>query len=97
MIKMIWEPECVGCGLIIDGLSNADAVKTGGIEKEATHTPKEGDLTVCISCATVMVFDKELNLVAAREHELDALTKLNRSEVEDTIKAVTKLIAYKCN
>lgn len=89
MIKMEWAPKCIGCKEVVDGLSN------GGdeIANDQTSTPEQGDFTVCLICATLMKFDKELNLVAVGKSEIEALPTYCREQIDMTLRVAVRNIA----
>jgi len=50
-VKLENRPRCLDCGELLDG---ATAVESDG-------SPQTGDVTICIYCGHIMVYDKKLN------------------------------------
>jgi len=65
---------CPYCGYLADSATDA----TG------THAvPKPDDLSICINCAGVLMFDYDLNIVAADEKLLDELSPHIRRAIDE--------------
>ena len=61
----IWEDHCPVCGHILDG------IREGSPEDgRKTSCPNSGDLTICVYCASVLVFTELLELRIARDDEI---------------------------
>ena len=65
------EMKCPKCGRVLDGASP--------INSEYENPPKEGDITFCMECRTIMEFDKDFNL---REMTPDELNNLPQEVIE---------------
>lgn len=44
-----------------------------GISGDSIRHPEQDDLTICAYCGTISIFDKDLNLVAMTQQQLDDL------------------------
>lgn len=58
------------------------------------HAPKFGDLTVCISCLTVLEFGPDLRLIALADSELDASV---REHIETLRAGMRKVLGKEIN
>lgn len=68
-------PECLcpWCGHRLGASMAADP-------KKPDATPKPGDLTVCFSCAQVLVFTDDLKLRASMPGEIEDMPALRRAQ-----------------
>lgn len=54
-------PECPTCQSVLDGFASVNH----------EHSPKTGDITICIHCAEVLTFDRVLELKKATQEEIE--------------------------
>jgi hypothetical protein len=59
---------CPECGLLLDCATN--------VEPGVTSSPSPGDMTVCLGCASPLVFGPELELRHATLAELNAAPRM---------------------
>lgn len=74
--------NCPHCGLNMDCASSTDGVHA---------KPEEGDLSVCIGCATPLTFDSNLMLKALTNEQINQLPVLSQIDLKRTVLAVKKL------
>ena len=65
---------CPKCGFLCDAVSDPE-----GLDSK----PQEGDISICINCAKLLVFDKDLKLQPCPEEKINSLD-------EDTLKIIVK-------
>ena len=65
---------CPKCGLLCDAVSDPEG---------SDSKPQEGDISICINCAKLLVFDKDLKLQPCPEEKINSLD-------EDTLKIIVK-------
>ena len=75
------EDRCPECGYEVDSATCPD---------DLLATPAEGDLSVCLKCATPLKFNKELYLQALTEDEFVELDADVRSKLIITMLAVAR-------
>jgi len=83
--KISNEPKCSNteCGRVLDGFT--------GIGDKGK--PASGDLTICLYCAEIMVFNDDLNLESLSIEEYKSLPKHIRFKIDSAQSA----IAYRIN
>ena len=64
---------CPWCGHILDGAMAADP-------KNPDATPKPGDVSVCISCAQILVFNDDLTMRASMPGEIEVTPVMRRAQ-----------------
>jgi hypothetical protein len=74
---------CPACGYRIDACTNLDH----------DTAPTEGDPTVCIDCATVLVFAAHHALRIATPADLDQLSEDNRQQLSKVVTGIILLRA----
>lgn len=79
MATMLPITFCPCCGHTLDCATPVDGVMT---------PPQEGDLSVCINCATPLQFDANLKLVALSDDEMAQLPPLSAIELRQAVKSV---------
>jgi len=67
------EGRCPWCGHRFDAAMAADP-------KKPDATPKPGDVSVCISCASILVFTAQLTLRAAMPGEIEVTPEMRRAQ-----------------
>jgi len=75
--------QCPKCNHPLDCATSVDADDSA---------PIEGDLSICINCATPLVFDELLMLRVLTQDEIDGLPPLSQIELRQAIRAVNMLI-----
>ena len=65
---------CPKCGFLCDAVSDPEG---------SDSKPQEGDISICINCAKLLVFDKDLKLQPCPEEKINSLD-------EDTLKIIVK-------
>ena len=68
---------CPKCGLLCDAVSDPEDPE--GLDSK----PQQGDISICINCAKLLVFDKDLKLQPCPEEKINSLD-------EDTLKIIVK-------
>lgn len=68
--------KCPHCGYELNACSNPD-------DLESKEIPKKGDISICINCAKILTFDKDLKLQPCPEEKINSLD-------EDTLKIIVK-------
>lgn len=75
------ETRCPVCNHKLDASSSFEG-----------HTPKEGDFSVCIECASILRFkDPELRLGLATQDDIDPLLPEEREDLNKAVAAVIVL------
>jgi hypothetical protein len=78
------ELKCPTCGNIMD--------RATCFHDSEAHPPKEGDISVCIKCADVMVFNKEGTMREATINDLLALDSSAQMHLELAQRAIRRLM-----
>jgi len=78
--------NCPHCNHEIDTNTNV---------KDETLKPKEGDLSVCFYCATVLVFGKDLKQRVATKSELEVLEKEDPEVHNELMKHGAAVMKYR--
>ena len=76
MSTILDSDKCPYCGYELDTCSNPN-------DFESKQKPQEGDISICINCAKLLVFDKDLKLQPCPEEKINSLD-------EDTLKIIVK-------
>lgn len=73
------ESKCVRCGYVIDMATS--------LADPEVHIPKAGDISLCLKCGLLSLFDENLKLRAPSDEEIVELLK-NKEEWDQVCKAV---------
>lgn len=73
---------CPSCGKWLDGAATIG---------ESCEPPNPGDITLCIGCGTVMIFDIALKLRAATQLEIDTLPADERAHLQRASRRINLL------
>lgn len=71
---------CPNCGARLSGAA------TSGEDR----SPQAGDLTVCIKCVTVLVFDEDMHVRRAAEEEMEALCEEEKRDLREVCNRVRR-------
>lgn len=82
--KLNDERECPNCGELLDAATNAEL----GHETQ----PKPGDFTLCVRCASVLVFGGDMNLRAAQMDDFAEMKPEQLMALSHARQALAKLI-----
>jgi RNase P subunit RPR2 len=67
------------------------------IESDESTQPRPNDLTICIYCASILIYNKDFSLRRATESDLDSLSADTLASLQKAKVAVTKRIAENRN
>lgn len=65
--------QCPWCGHILDRAMSANP-------KKPNATPRPGDVTICISCAQILVFANDLTVRASAPGEIELTPAMRRAQ-----------------
>jgi hypothetical protein len=80
--------NCYKCGRLLDASSHIN---------DANIKPNPGDFTICIYCASVLVFNDDLTARAITDEELLALSEESRQIIIEAVEQILNFISSKRN
>ena len=66
--------KCPHCGYELNACSNPD-------DLESKEMPKKGDISICINCAKILTFDKDLKLQPCPKEIIDELDEESLKQI----------------
>jgi hypothetical protein len=65
--------HCLACGNTVDAASNIEKKEPSGVVGLRAHRPKPGDVTLCIRCGCIMIWNKRMQFRYPTKAELKHL------------------------